>query len=183
MVTTGNLITAAGINAIISKINTEENARGGGLADLSSVSVGDLILGQTFKDMITRNAAISALHCYCEADGAIESHSGCGAYSYSPTATSGDHDAGDLITAANVNEIEADIDTLVAECDCDTNACNCDTYCNCFGYCNCQNYCPAYCNPNWKILECSCYWYCACNTHCLCNKDCTCDFVCSCEYT
>ena len=81
MVTKGNLVLASDINAIINKINAEENTRGVGLADLSTVSKGDLIQGQTFKDMITRNAAIAASHCYCQADGSRAGGSGCGAYS------------------------------------------------------------------------------------------------------
>ena len=182
MVTKGNLVLASDINAIINKINAEENTRGVGLADLSTVSKGDLIQGQTFKDMITRNAAIAASHCYCQADGSRAGGSGCGAYSYSATAIAGDHDAGDLICAAEINEIEADIDALVAECDCNSYACTCDTNCTCHTNCNCVSHCPAYCNPNWKILECSCYWYCSCNLDCGCHWYCICDLNCQCEY-
>lgn len=118
--------------------------------------------------MITRNAAISASHCYCQGGG-VAVHQGCPAYSYSPTASSGDYDKGDLIIASTINEIDADINTLVAECDCNTNCAETT--------CSCQAQCPAYCNPNWKILECACYWQCSCNTVCTCNRDCNCEYT------
>ena len=174
---------------LINKINREENGRGMSETDLPTVSVGDIIYGQAFKDMITRNATISAHHCYCEADGDIETHSGCGAYSYSPTATASNHDVGAIIYASGINQIEADIDGLIAECDCDAHTCTCEANapysCTNVSHCTCNFYCPAYCNPNWKILECACYANivrCSCNTACQCNIDCTCDEVCSCEY-
>ncbi len=186
MVNVGDQITAADINAIIAKINGEENTRAGGETDLVDVVVGELIYGQTFKDMIARNLNISADHVYAPASG----HSGCPSYTYTPTATTGNHDVGDVIYAAGINEIEADIDTLIAECDCDTYACACDTRCTCDTRCSCNPRCNQYCGCDGQKPVCGCYpthcycWgQCPCNAQCTCNNVCTCDNICNCEYT
>lgn len=163
MVVQNNNITASDINAIITKINNEENSRGVGLSDIGSVSQYAKILGQKFKDMVNRNTSINNHHCYCEADaGRDAGDTTKTGTTLSLTASTGDYDVGDGISAANINEIDTDIDNLVAQCDCDTYAqstgCSCNTVCTCEGDCSCVSQ------------------GCGCNTDCLCD-----DYSCSCN--
>lgn len=167
MVSVGSNVTASDINTIITKINNEENSRGVGLSDLGSVSQYAKVLGQKFKDMVSRNNSINAHHCYCESDGARDpgdtTKTGT---TLTLTASSGDYDAGDKITAGNINEIDSDIDSLVAQCDCNTysqDICSCDSY-----SCGCQS-------------DCTCVGNCSCEGNCTCNYDCQCNGVCQCD--
>lgn len=164
MVTAGNYITASDISGIIAKINAEENTRSAGgspYTDVSVVNAGDYITGVKFVEMINRNADINAEHCYCQGQGSIETHNGGAGIGI--TSSTADYDIGDSITAANINEIDADIDGLVAQCNCDSFACDCETYCNCFYNCGCNT------------VD-SCPTNCTCDTRCVCYYNCTCDY-------
>jgi hypothetical protein len=187
LVTTGAPILASDINTIIGKINGEDTARGTGHSAIGNVSADAEILGQKFKDTISANALLgnteNAHHCYCQSGGLCGDyhalmtgpyHNGCAAYSFSATASSGNFDAGDVITAATINQIEADIDTLVSACDCNLNNssqtltfyCGNASYCACHGQKACTN-----------------YNVCDCNLNCTCNSVCYCHTICYCEYT
>jgi len=146
-----NEITAADINAIITKINSEENDRvnlsdEGDQTDIASINAGDQIAEGKHDGMRVRNDWIDAVHCYCESDGLIVTHSG-GA-SISPTAP-------DVATGEQIDEtgttdwsaLETDADALIAQCDCDGNiclcevnqtfTCTCNIDCGCAGDCGC----------------------------------------------
>ncbi len=170
-VSVGTNVTESEIDNIISAINSEENTRtagGSGYGDLGDVSPDANVVGQKFKDMVTRLGEVNSEHCYCQGQGSIATHNG--GVGISITSSGGDYDAGsDEITAGNINEIVTDINNLVAQCDCDGYSCACEVYCNCETYCSCNYYC-------------TCDYYCICDNQCTCQTNCTCDTRCVCYY-
>lgn len=137
----GNKITAADINSLISKINSEENERTTNrttpptsYTDLPTVSIGDKILASKHDDMRIRIDNIDALHCYCESDASIQTHHGG-----TPLAqTSPDVAVGEQInesTDTDFSSMDSDIDALIAQCACDSNICG---ECTCDGVCGCN---------------------------------------------
>jgi hypothetical protein len=98
-----------------------------------------------------------------------------------------------VIDDGGINKIVSDITSLVAQCDCNSYACTCETYQYNTGTPTCTNntyaqVCPEYsdCCPNNKRCTnnavCINQSVCTNNTVCSCDYDCSCDEVCSCEY-
>ncbi|RLI44861.1 hypothetical protein DRO61_11655 [Candidatus Bathyarchaeota archaeon] len=205
----GDSLTAAGVNAVVSKIEDECTRRD--VAALGwTAGVGDLVYASEFNDIRTKLIAINAVQCYCEGDGGIQTHEGGTALSLDAD----DVSVGNLIYWTEFDERDNDIDALDAqcaevsctcdgdctECGCNTHACtcvgNCVSHCACFQLCTCIFVCSCNLVGKGPIFGCTCDGNCQCNSHCLtvctCNKLCTCvddctsecgcNDVCTCEF-
>ena len=154
----GDQITASAINTMIGKINTEKTRRALG-SPVSNVSLGNLIYASEFNAWRTANIGINAVHCYCQGDGTIETHSGGTTLSLTASAVS----AGNNILWDDINERDNDIDSLAAQCA--QVVCTCQTNINCLNQCACLGLKPiVYCGD------------CGCNINCTCDDHCTCEF-------
>jgi len=207
----GDSITSAGLNAIISKIETECDTPRRDIAALGwTVTAGNLINATEFNDIRTKLIAINADHCYCEGDGNIEIHNGGTSKTITSTAVS----AGSLIYYTDLSKRNADIDTLDAQCaqvsctcdgdctvcTCNTNVCTCNSHCSsvcsCNAYCICNFVCSCEFDGKVPVYACTCEGNCTCHTNCssvcTCNKlctcvdncaiECNCNDVCTCEF-
>ncbi|KKN90790.1 hypothetical protein LCGC14_0223730 [marine sediment metagenome] len=196
-ISSGSPILASDVNAIIAKINSEENNRTGlGLSDLPDMIVSNPCLASDHDSWRTRNDAINAFHCYCEADGGRDAgdttKTGTTLGLTAPNVTSGNS-----MLASQLTTLETDIDNLVAQCDCDTYVCscvgNCTTVCTCnTNVCTCVGNCTSVCSCNTNV--CTCVSQCGCNTNvCTCvSQGCACNtirtpecldwtFICGCQ--
>lgn len=175
-----NQITATDINAIINLINGNDRGETT-IGDIATVSANAKISASTFEDMADRLVNINTIHCYCEADGDRDpgdtTKTGT---TLTLTSDKADHNANDPIRASKIQELDTDIDSLVAQCSCDTYACSCDLNCDCDDVCSNNTDCSnnTVCSNN---IDCSNNTVCSNNTNCSCNNDCPSDCGCQSE--
>jgi len=165
-------ITDTNTNAIIDLIQAECTRRGFAATVIDVVDETEIdsdsfrnVSGAMWYDL----NAINNDHCYCEGDGSIEGHSGCGAHAYVLQSVATEYEVGDIIEWDENVDLNDDAVALGAECACNTNVCSCEGACNCdSGNCSC-------------VGDCVCEGACICDLDCLCDNDCTCNpYGCTC---
>ena len=169
-VTAGNKITqSTDIANLIATINAETTRRGAGGGQLTATAQNSVAVGSMMTAAIAQNANINAVHTYGTGGHA-------GGTSKTPTASAASFSGGSM-TATEYNKVVADINTLAAQCQCNTNACTanaCTTNpgcnnCSCNVTCTCNGVCA--CVGQSNIVTCvqACY-----GQSCSCQAQCTC---------
>ena len=179
VIAVGSKVEAADVNAIILKINNESVTRELGLAVIIDVVVGNKCQASEHDSWRVRDDLINANHCWCEVDPAHDPGDPPGGTPLvltAPNVAVGDY----LEAVTQMQTLEADVDNLIAQCNCDTYeqqlVCACNVFCDCNAFCACDAECTC-------VAYSSCGNDCTCNaeTGCGCNTDCLCQAQCSCN--